>query len=158
MVPAALPQGFTWVLAGMAVLMVLTIVQKARIGRRKMGVDLGSERGRDEGERRARESLDEIFVRLQEFSRDTLSRLDSKVRVLNELVSRAEARIEELKKLQGGTAPGAADPPAARPANPLHEKVFRLRDEGRTPVEIGETTGLQRGEVELILGLREPRA
>jgi hypothetical protein len=42
----------------------------------------------------------------------------------------------------------------ARPANPLHERVYALADSGKAVAEIGAETGLEKGEVELILGLR----
>ncbi|MBI2923015.1 MAG: hypothetical protein HYY18_18320 [Planctomycetes bacterium] len=150
---AELPPGFGWILLGIGVLTALTIVQRARARRRDLGVDLvDKRRERVEG----RESLDEIFVKLQEFSRDTLARLDTKIRMLNELLARADSRIAELRALSE-SRPRPPEPPPGRAANPLHEKIFRLADEGRTQPEITEATGLQRGEIELILGLREKR-
>ena len=146
---AALPEG-TWLVAlGVVVLTALTFVQRAKM-KRRAGVDLVDKGGGDGGKRDARDSMEALFVQLQEFSRETLAKLDTKVRVLNELLTRAEARIEELKRLSAA-APAA---PASKPANPLHEKVFRLADGGRASTDIAAETGLERGEVELILGLR----
>jgi hypothetical protein len=139
------------IVLGMGILYALVLVQRAKMKRRERGVDLGA---KDEGagKREARDSMDALFLQLQEFSRDTLARLDTKVRVLNELLARAEARIEELKKLSA--SPQVSAPSPSRPANPLHEKVHRLRDEGKSAPEIAASTGLERGEVEMILGLR----
>ncbi|KAF0240504.1 MAG: hypothetical protein FD180_4900 [Planctomycetota bacterium] len=147
---AAFPEG-TWLVAlGVVILTAMTFVQRAKM-KRRAGVDLVDKSG-DGGKREARESMEALFVQLQEFSREMLAKLDMKVRVLNELLTRAEARIEELKRL---SAPGTlAAPSPSKPANPLHEKVFRLADGGRASADIAVETGLERGEVELILGLR----
>jgi hypothetical protein len=149
---AALPEG-TWLVAlGVVVLTALTFVQRAKM-KRRAGVDLVDKGGGDGGKRDARESMEALFVQLQEFSRETLAKLDTKVRVLNELLTRAEARIEELKRLSVA-GPKPAAPAPGKPANPLHEKVFRLADSGNASTQIAAETGLERGEVELILGLR----
>lgn len=147
---AALPNGVWAVLFGVAVLTAMTFMQRAKL-RKRAGVDLPG-KSSDGDRREARESMEALFVQLQEFSRETLAKLDTKVRVLNELLTRAEARIEELKKL---SAPGTLSAPSpSKPVNPLHEKVYRLADAGRSPAEIAGDAGLERGEVELILGLR----
>jgi hypothetical protein len=38
----------------------------------------------------------------------------------------------------------------------LHDQVYALRDAGQDVAAIGQATGLEKGEVELILGLRRP--
>lgn len=147
---AQLPDGIWLVIAGVAILMAMTFVQRAKM-RRRAGVDLGGRSG--EAERReARDSLEALFVQLQEFSRETLAKLDTKIRVMNELLARADARIEELKRLSSSGAASAPSP--AKPANPLHDRVYRLADAGKNASEIASESGLERGEVELILGLR----
>lgn len=147
---AGIPAGYWLIAGGVALLMGMMMKQRANMRRRQAGVDLGEKRDERAG---AKESMDEIFVQLQEFSRETLARLDTKIRALNELLARADAKIEELKRLSAA-APAAASAPPAKSANPLHEKVFRLKDEGKSPGDIAAATGLERGEVELILGLR----
>jgi len=148
---AAFPEG-TWLVAlGVVILTAMTFVQRAKM-KRRAGVDLVDKGGGDGGKRDARDSMEALFVQLQEFSRETLAKLDTKVRVLNELLTRAEARIEELKRLSAAGALSVPSP--SKPANPLHERVFRLADGGRASADIAAETGLERGEVELILGLR----
>ena len=154
---AAIPDGVWLVGLGIGVLTALTMMQRAKMRRRGAGVDLA--RDDEKGKQAARDSMEALMVQLQEFSRETVARLDTKVRALGELIVRAEARIEELKKLTAA-APAAPAPAAApaKAANPLHGKVFRLKDEGRAVADIASETGLERGEVELILGLREKGA
>lgn len=131
-----------------------------------------------------RDSLDDIFVRLQDYSRETLAKLDTKIRMLNQLVGEAERREKTLRDLLaripsdaapaspppdpaptpaagGADAPGRPVPSpdfAAAPVAPLpdrrREKVCAMADEGRTLREITLATGLQTGEVEMILNLR----
>ena len=43
----------------------------------------------------------------------------------------------------------------AKPANPLHDQVYTLRDQGKSTAEISTETGRDIGEIELILGLRD---
>jgi hypothetical protein len=122
-----------------------------------------------------RDSLDELFIQLQEFSRDTLAKLDTKMRLLNQLLSEADAKIAELKRLQeeaqagapgtrtAAESNGATEPKEAReplfdnqPAmDPMHQSVFDFADKGMSLAEISRQMGLQRAEVEVILGLRE---
>ena len=44
------------------------------------------------------------------------------------------------------------------PQPPRFEEVYRLADEGADAAAIAERTDFERGEVELILSLRRPRA
>lgn len=98
-----------------------------------------------------RHQLDRLLAEIQELSREQIARLDNKIRMLQQLLADADARIRELQSL----SPREAAP--ARPANPLHEKVYALADAGRGSLEIGQELGLEKGEVELILGLRKVR-
>ncbi len=149
--------------------------------------------------REVRAEIDEIFVRLEEFSRETMAKLDTKVRLLNQLVIDADARIKRLEELErkdpapgtpagkpagmsagmpaglsadasAGPGTSAAAPPGVvvppvppeqaspapepLPVNPLHRRVYALHDKGLTLPEIEAETGLPKGEVELILGMR----
>ena len=143
-----MPAGFQWMIIGLGILTVTALALRRKNRKSGMGVDLTTDRDRA---KETRESMEEIFVRLSEFSRETLAKLDMRIRMLNELLARADAKIAAL---QGNAAPPAPPP---KSSNPLHEKVFSLSDQGKNVFEIGDATGLKRGEVELILGLREKR-
>ena len=88
-------------------------------------------------------------------------RLDTKIRMLNQLLLECDQKKRELEDLlarAGGPAAAPADPapaPAARPSNPLHTQVYSLQDSGKEILDICAATGLEKGEVELILGLRK---
>ena len=110
-----------------------------------------------------RGELEELVMQIQQVSREQIARLDTKIRMLNQLILDADEKKKELEKIVYGTrvekredpAPVKEKMPPARPANPLHDKVYGLKDEGKDLKEISRTTGLEEGEVQLILGLRD---
>jgi hypothetical protein len=107
-----------------------------------------------------RRDLARLVEELQAASRDQVARLDREVKRLQAAVAEAErARLALEKARVPSPAPKAPASPD-RTTNPLHRRVFELRDAGKPPADIGVETGLEVGEVELILGLREmpPRA
>jgi len=119
-----------------------------------------------------RNNMDQIFVQLQEFSRDSLARMDSKIRLMNQMLqevdqktARLEALIKEYDKLASSKPPAQPAPQplpqAAPPARdetedipPEQAKVVELASKGMSTAEISRQTGMDRGEVELILNLR----
>jgi len=129
-----------------AVLIIMIRRGQGRIDPTRPGVF-----AREEGDR-AREELARILADIQDLSREQIARLDTKLRMLQQLIIDADKRIAELKALQGGATPTAPPP---RPVNPLHEKVFALADAGKPVDTICVETGLEKGEVDLILGLRK---
>jgi hypothetical protein len=109
-----------------------------------------------------RRDLGRLAEDLKAAVRDQVDRLDREVRRLKEAVAEAERARMALEEARRESAPPKPAPEkAAKPAsNPLHSRVFELRDSGKEPADIGVETGLEVGEVELILGLRRmpPRA
>lgn len=112
----------------------------------------------------ARAELERLVVEIQDLSREHIARLDGKIRILTQLLSECDRKQKELEALLGPRA--APDPSAgasklelpgsvSRPPNPLHEQVYSLQDAGKDLQEISNATGLEKGEVELILGLRQ---
>lgn len=111
-----------------------------------------------EAENRARDQLEELLVQVQDVAREQIAKADMKIRMLNQLIQEADQKIKDLKEASEKPAPPATRPtpiPAPKPVNPLHEKVFALQDQGKNPIEICGETGMEIGEVEMILGLRK---
>jgi len=108
----------------------------------------------------ARDELERLLAEIQEVSREHVARLDTKIRLLNQLLAECDHKKKELEALIGrspAAAPPSDPPPGAKtpkPPNPLHDQVYSLQDAGKDVGEICATTGLEKGEVELILGLR----
>jgi hypothetical protein len=104
------------------------------------------------GDAPARAELERLLAEIQDLSREHIARLDTKIRLLNQLLLDCDRKQKELEALLSrAPAPPAV---AARPANPLHDQVYALHDSGKNLLEICGATGLEKGEVELILGLR----
>lgn len=108
---------------------------------------------RDQQEQ-VREQMARLLADIQDLSREQIARLDTKIRMLQQLLADADARIRELRSLMERSGPGGPPPPP-RPSNPLHDRVYALADGGKSIMDIGVETGLERGEIELILGLRK---
>ncbi len=98
---------------------------------------------------RARAELERLLAEIQDLSREHIARLDTKIRLLNQLLLDCDRRQKELEALLGRA------PAPARPSHPLHDQVYSLHDAGKNLLEICGATGLEKGEVELILGLRK---
>ena len=113
-----------------------------------------------DGAEEIRRDLARLVEELRSSARGQVERLDREVRRLQETIAEAERARLALEEARLRAAPPAPAAPAPRPANPLHSRVFELRDAGKDPADIGVETGLEVGEVELILGLRRmpPRA
>lgn len=80
-----------------------------------------SVQGREEAD--LERSLQEVLASLHELSRDTLAKLDTKIRLLNQYLMEADDRIRRLEQLGAGSAAPPAHaaqpivPPAAIPAS-----------------------------------------
>ena len=106
-------------------------------------------------ETRAREDLEQLMVQMQEVAREQIAKADLKIRMLNQLIVEADQKKKELEALLGATAPPPPPPrPPHRQSDPLHEKVWALQDRGLASDAISRETGMEIGEVEMILGLR----
>ena len=93
-------------------------------------------------EARMREIADRLMTEIESLGRESRGEVETRARVLAELLARADAVIDGLE----GAKP--VPPP------PRFEEVYRLTDEGLDAASIAERTSFERGEVELILGIR----
>jgi ABC-type transporter Mla subunit MlaD len=140
--------------AALFVAVILPRLRRRRDGPREV---LGSFGGSAGG---PREELERLLTEIQDLSREHIARLDTKIRMLNQLLLECDQKKRELEALLGKTGAAAASgaPPAknsARASNPLHDQVYSLQDSGKEILDICAATGLEKGEVELILGLRK---
>lgn len=93
-------------------------------------------------------NLQQLVIDIQDLTRKNIATLDTKMRLLQQLIIDADARI---KVLQGA----AAVPESTPPESTLHQKVYELADRGFDAHRIGRELNMERGEVELVLGLRK---
>jgi hypothetical protein len=119
-----------------------------RLARRRSADASGADGGDGGGDpsahvRRVQEAGDEALRQIESLGRETVARAETRLRVLNELLVRAE-------RLTARDAASAGDAVADGFA-----QVCRLADEGLDPGTIAERTEFQRTEVELMLSLRK---
>ena len=138
-------------------------------------------RARDEDPNRYRDAADRALVDLVETGREIGAQVDMKIRLLNRLVKDAEEKIARLEALLattngedavacgGGEKAGRKESPAPvapedavernapRPSgekrfmSELHERVYRLGEEGKSVAEIAKATNLSITEVRFSL-------
>ncbi|MBI3854662.1 MAG: hypothetical protein HY293_03105, partial [Planctomycetes bacterium] len=143
--------GALWIILIIAALFVAVILPRLRRRRDGPQETLGSFGASAGG---AREELERLLTEIQDLSREHIARLDTKIRMLNQLLLECDQKKRELEALLGKTPSAEKSAPAPRPANPLHDQVYSLQDSGKEILDICAATGLEKGEVELILGLR----
>ncbi len=154
--PAKPSVNVLWIVLVVAALFVAIVLPRLRRRRDGPVETLGSFGSSAGG---AREELERLLTEIQDLSREHIARLDTKIRMLNQLLMECDQKKRELEALlgkAGGTAAESAPKaPPAKASNPLHDQVYSLQDSGKEILDICAATGLEKGEVELILGLRK---
>jgi hypothetical protein len=106
-------------------------------------------------------------VEMHELARDLKAELDTKMRLLQVLISQAQGTCERLQRLLAqadGLPPGQDAPerpvhPRLRPStarSPRESAIYALAEAGHTAREIADQLAAPLGEVELLLSLRSP--
>lgn len=158
--PPATPQNSVYLIMVLVGVLFLAVVYP-RIRRRRNSRDRHEQLGTfvDPHHASPRDELERLLAEIQDLSREQIAKLDTKIRLLNQLLIECDQKKKELETLLGRTvSAGLAKldpPPPSRPANPLHDQVYELQDAGKNVFDICSATGLEKGEVELILGLRK---
>ncbi len=104
--------------------------------------DLPPARGLADAEARFKETAERMMADIEKMGREARGEVETRVRVLAELLARADAVIDRIE---------GAEPV---PPPPRFEEVYRLVDDGLDAAAIAERTSFERGEIELILGIR----
>jgi hypothetical protein len=145
----------TLIVVALFVAVILPRLRRRKEGPREMLGTFGASSGG------TREELERLLTEIQDLSREHIARLDTKIRMLNQLLLECDQKKREIEELLSRTAgipaatpPGMLPPGPSRPSNPLHSQVYTLKDSGKELLDICAATGLEKGEVELILGLR----
>lgn len=159
------PQGLSkttsstvWITLVVLALFIAVVLPRLRRGKSGPQDTLGSFGASSGG---TREELERLLTEIQDLSREHIARLDTKIRMLNQLLLECDQKKKDLEDLIAKTSGLPAAPPEGtlpqgphRTANPLHTQVYTLKDSGKELLDICAATGLEKGEVELILGLR----
>src|SRR6516162_498906 len=125
--PAGVPKSTTatvWIVLIVAALFVAVVLPRLRRRRDGPVETLGSFGGSAGG---PREELERLLTEIQDLSREHIARLDTKIRMLNQLLLECDQKKKELEALlgkAGGAAPEAPAKNSARASNPLHDQVY----------------------------------
>lgn len=152
------PTHIIFILLGASFVVVFLIVPKLLRRRSASLLRPGSFDPPDES---PRAELEQLVTDIQEITREKIAVLDTKIRTCSQLLLECDQKKKDLEALlDQATAttrstPESEPPPPPKPSNPLHDEVYVLKDSGKHLAEICSATGLETGEVELILGLRK---
>ncbi len=109
----------------------------------------------NEQARHIRESLESIYIKLEEYSREVLSKLDSKILILHNLLLEADKKINLLKDtIKTSQEQNNTNPNEKNELQKIHEQVYKLYNDGLKPQEIAKQLNLQVSEINLILALK----
>src|SRR5689334_18256063 len=121
------------VVAALFIAVVLPRLRRKQDGPREVLGSFGSSAGG------AREELERLLTEIQDLSREHIARLDTKIRMLNQLLLECDQKKRNLEALLGKApaAETAAKPaPPGRASNPLHDQVYSLQDSGKEVLDI----------------------
>jgi hypothetical protein len=160
----------TWAFIGLGLMILLyVVVARPMMRRKKDPLERPPAFASLSQQRSVERQMQNLLVELSEMARQITAQIDTRSAKLEELIRQADLRIETLKNTRAGDASNEAveslnslftPPPqepsaiASEPADPQHEQVYVLADQGRDAYEIAAQLGRPRGEVELILALR----
>src|SRR6185369_5616782 len=132
--------GVLWVFLVVAALFVAVVLPRLRRRRDEPRETLGTFGSSAGG---AREELERLLTEIQDLSREHIARLDTKIRMLNQLLLECDQKKREIEELLSRTAgipaappPGILPPGPSRPSNPLHSQVYTLKDSGKELLDI----------------------
>lgn len=147
-------------MAGGVVILMVILMGRLRRGKRASAPSDVTPRERIDAIRAQavdRSQMEAFRVDVHEFTRRMAAMLDNKAERLERLIADADERLERLERAERSRpAPRATTPSSepSRPPDPLHDRIYRLSDEGLNPVQIAQQTGQPTGQIELILALR----
>jgi hypothetical protein len=153
--------------------LLLIVIFLPRFLRKKTAAsDKSSARPSSAGVIGARGQIEDMIVKLDDIGRETYARLDTKIRILNRLIEEADEKIRALQALNAAapapeTKARPAEPKPAKPANgpakpasaekEKYTDVYALADAGQSVLSIARQTGMQPGEIALLLELRRTK-
>jgi len=174
--------GTRWLLIGAAMLLIVYTVIRP-LARRKQDPlgKFGGAGGSMARQRGVEREMSNLLVELSEMARQVTAQLDTRAAKLELLIKEADEKIEALRTLTGAPQAGPAAPiqptmrivrdgtterqaliqpleaaPSPAPAtDPRYAEIYALADEGCSAGDIASRLGRPRGEIELILALRQ---
>jgi hypothetical protein len=158
------PSNTVWIMVGIAGATILYAVfrpsmkKKDPLARSASATSLSQQRN-------VERQMQNLLVELSEMARQLTAQLDTRSQKLEALLQEADEKIAQLRSIdtpviqqraavaveQSWNLPAEPETPAAEPR---HQAVYTLADQGQSAPEIARQLNRPRGEVELILALR----
>lgn len=105
--------------------------------------------------RQIKESLESIYIKLEEYSREVLSKLDTKILILHNLLLEADKKTNLLKDtIKTSQTQNDNKSNERNELQEIHAQVYKLYKDGIKPQEIAKLLNLQVSEINLILALK----
>jgi hypothetical protein len=149
-----------WILAtlGALYLVYFTFIRPAR-RRKKDPLEDPGPRISLAQQRAVEREMNHVLVELSDMARQVSAQIDTRSARLEALIQDADRRIQTLRHIQGdGPAPAESVDPIYRETtqpDPRYEQVYSLADQGQSAQDISRALNRPRGEIDLILALRE---
>lgn len=103
-----------------------------------------------------------LLADMKELTDRLAGELEARSARLEKLLAEADRRVRDLEAARDAgpreAAPVVVMPAARSRVEPMHARVHELADQGLTPIQIAESTGVPTGQVELVLALRRAGA
>ncbi|HZL34554.1 MAG TPA: hypothetical protein VFC78_04535 [Tepidisphaeraceae bacterium] len=159
-----------WLIVIAAAMTIFYAVMRPIRGKKKDPLSRTSTRSPLAGERSVEREMSNLLVELSDMARQISGQLDNRALKLEMLIKEADERIAALRGAAGPSAksmasdmvrelstpaPISVPAPVAVPCDPRHLEIYEMADGGQSPPQIAQKLGRQRGEVELILALRQ---
>jgi hypothetical protein len=158
---------FQWVLIALAVASLFYAVIRPAMKKTKDPLAKTPSMSSLSHQRNVERQMQNLLVELSEMTRQISAQLDTRTQKLQMLISDADERITELKKLQNMppsqpiAQPRATVTPSVTrnipipdPVDEKHRPIYALSDQGKSAADIARELSRPAGEVELILALR----
>jgi hypothetical protein len=114
-------------------------------------------------QRAVERDMTQLLVELSEMARQVTAQLDTRTKKLELLLKEADEKIAILNDASrhspaggnGSPAPSLVTPPSAPEVDKRHLEIYDLSDQKLSPQQIATKLSRPRGEIDLILALRE---
>jgi hypothetical protein len=160
-----LSQPEMWVLMGLGAAGLIYLIVIRPMMRKKDPLEKPPAFASLSQQRAVERQMQNLLVELSEMARQITAQLDTRAAKLELLLKEADQKIAALHAGERGNNGSSLPPPTMVSSDPTlaaisdepdprHAEVYALADQGRDPYEIASQLGRPRGEVELILALR----
>jgi hypothetical protein len=161
-----------WAVFAAGALFIIYAVMRGSFKKKKDPLDKSAPKIGLSQQRSVERDMSNLLVELSEMSRQITAQLDTRSAKLEALMEDADKKIAELKRLSSSNgsrtesrSEGVNPHPITGPVHSSpaaidarHNEIYKLADAGRSAQEIAHHLNRPRGEIELILALRQPAA